>query len=58
LLKGGGKGMIVVAFCGLKEIVKYLFFECPISDEASSGARGAPTPPTAAGLVEFLVFSF
>ena len=50
--------MIVVAFCGLKEIVKYLFFECPISDEASSGARGAPTPPTAAGLVEFLVFSF
>jgi len=33
-----------------------LIFE--ISDEASSGARGAPAPPTAAGSVEFLVLSF
>ena len=28
------------------------------SDEASSGARGAPAPPTAAGPVEFLVLFF
>ena len=29
-----------------------------ISDEASSGTRGAPAPPTAAGLVESLVLFF
>jgi len=28
------------------------------SDEASRGARGAPAPPTATGLVEFLVLFF
>jgi len=31
------------------------WFVLGISDEASSGARGAPAPPTAAGPVESLV---